>query len=76
MFRELTLLEELWLHLLLPSTSAYEEALRIHEGKKTKIWREFYATDVMTGKEWAEANYELRHLVRRYAAHGFHHKLC
>ena len=58
MCRELSLLEELGLNLLLPSTSAYEEAIRIHEGKKTEIWRDFYATDAMTGKEWAEANYD------------------
>ena len=76
MCRELSLLEEFRLNLLLPSTSAYEEAIRIHEGKKAEIWSDFYATDATTGKEWAEANYELRHLVTRYAAHGFHHKLC
>ncbi|KAJ4443961.1 hypothetical protein ANN_05750, partial [Periplaneta americana] len=30
----------------------------------------------MCTREWARPNYEIRHILTRYAIHGFHHKVC
>jgi hypothetical protein len=33
-------------------------------------------TPAMTSNEWKEANYFLRHLYTKVAAHGLHHRIC
>lgn len=74
--REPMLLEDLRLQFLLPSTSAYESTVLEHQRKKAEIWEEFYVTDAMAREDWKEANYLQRHLVTRFATHGFHFKIC
>ncbi|KAJ4438210.1 hypothetical protein ANN_14149 [Periplaneta americana] len=74
--REPMLLEDLRLQFLLPSVSAYESTDLEHQCKKAEIWEEFYVTDVMAREDWKEANYLQRHLVTRFAIHGFHFKIC
>ena len=74
--RETMLLEDLRLQLLLPSTPAYEKAVADHRRKKAEIQEDFYTTDAMTNDDWKEADYELRHIVTRFAVHGFHFKIC
>ncbi|KAJ4447065.1 hypothetical protein ANN_09054 [Periplaneta americana] len=74
--REPMLLEDLWLQFLLPSTSAYEGTVLEHRRKKAEIWEEFYVMDAMAREDWNQANYLQRHLVTRFATHGFHFKIC
>ncbi|KAJ4439092.1 hypothetical protein ANN_15049 [Periplaneta americana] len=68
--------KDLRLQFLLPSTSAYESTVLEHQRKKAEIWEEFYVTDAMAREDWKEANYLQRHLVTRFATHGFHFKIC
>jgi hypothetical protein len=30
----------------------------------------------MTSTGWMKANYELRHIMARFAVHGFHYRIC
>ena len=30
----------------------------------------------MMNTEWTKAGYALRHLMTRFAVHGFHHRIC
>lgn len=76
MCRETMWIEDLRLELLLPATEAYKQIVKEHQMKKAEIWEEFYITDAMTKEDWKGPNYELRHFVTRYAAHGFHHLIC
>ena len=74
--RETFFIEDLRLHLLLPSTRQYDSLLQELNTKRSLIWLEFYTTEAMTSKTWWGANYDLRHTVTRFAVHGFHHKIC
>ena len=69
-------IEDLRLLLLLPTTEAYQQQVKEHRMKKSEIWEDFYRTDAMTRDDWKGPNYDLRHFVTRYAAHGFHHLIC
>lgn len=69
-------IEDLRYQLLLTSTKAYENLLQELKAKRADICMEFYATDAMMNTEWKKANYELRHVMTRFAVHGFHFKLC
>lgn len=74
--RETFLVEDLRLQMLLPPTPAYEELLRELQMKRDSISEEFYTTDAMINKDWMRAEYEMRHVVTRFAIHGFHHRIC
>ena len=69
-------LEELRLQRLLTATGPYKTVMQEMEAKRTEIWQDLYSTDAMMNEEWKKAEYELRHVVTRFAAHGFHHKFC
>ena len=60
----------------LPSTNPYQELLRDLQEKKNEIWADFYCTDAMIEREWTRSGYELRHVMTRFAVHGFHHRIC
>jgi hypothetical protein len=60
---------------MLPTTTAYKDALRELNDKKD-IWEYFYMTEVMTNRKWTEISYQLRHVMNRTAVHGFHFKFC
>ncbi|PSN32914.1 hypothetical protein C0J52_20829 [Blattella germanica] len=62
--------------MLLPSTPPCEELLRELRRKRDYISESFYATDAMLNKDWMRAKYDLRHVVTRFAIHGFHHRIC
>ncbi|PSN33375.1 hypothetical protein C0J52_23696 [Blattella germanica] len=62
--------------MLLPSTPPCEELLRELRRKRDYISESFYATDAMLNKDWMRADYDLRHVVTRFAIHGFHHRIC
>lgn len=74
--REPYLIEELRYRLLLPSTDAYERLHQELNAKREEIWPDFFCTDAMIFTEWMRPNYDLRHLMTRFAVHGFHHKVC
>ncbi|KAJ4451621.1 hypothetical protein ANN_03090 [Periplaneta americana] len=69
-------IEDLRYQLLLTSTKAYDDLLQELKAKRAEICMEFYVTDAMMNTEWKKANYELRHVMTRFAVHGFHFKLC
>ena len=74
--RETFLIEDImWRHLLV-QTPAVREVLQERRLKERDVWDEFYSTDAMVYRDWTRANYELRHIVTRFAVHGFHHRLC
>lgn len=74
--RETFLVEDLRMQMLLPATPAYEELLRELREKRESLEESFYCTDAMVNKEWMQAEYELRHMMTRFAVHGFHHRVC
>ena len=76
MSRESFFVEEIRHQRLLPFTAEYAEFLLELQEKRNEIWEEFYATTAMIDREWEKGGYELRHVVTRYAVHGFHYKAC
>jgi hypothetical protein len=36
----------------------------------------FYETPAFSDAKWKNVNFKGRHLLTRYACHGFHHKIC
>ena len=74
--KETFFIEDIRAQFWLPNTKAYEKTLHLLNEKKNAIWPDFYTTDAITTADWKQPNYELRHIVTRYATHGFHHKLC
>ncbi|PSN40835.1 hypothetical protein C0J52_25868 [Blattella germanica] len=71
-----TMWTDLRLQLLLSITQAYQQQLKERRMKMSEIWEDCYRTDAMTKDDWKGPNYDLRHFVTRYAAHGFHHLIC
>ena len=69
-------IEDLRLKLLMPSTKQAEELLRIRRAKQNEIENDFYGTEAMLDRRWANPNQELRPVITRLAIHGFHHKIC
>lgn len=74
--RETYAIEDIRLRMMLPNTRAYEGLLQELQHKREEIWPDFYCTDAMINRDWMRANYDLRHVMTRYAVHGFHHKIC
>ena len=76
LMRETFFVEDIRRQLLLPNTCAYQNTLDELRKKRNDICREFYETEAMRTNEWTQPNYEMRHILTRYAIHGFHHKIC
>ena len=74
--KETFFLEDLKLTFLLPETRASKDALQERLNKQEEIEENFYNTDAMVVRDWTLPDYELRHVVTRYAVHGFHHRIC
>lgn len=74
--KEQFFIEDLRQCMQLPSTVAYNSLLQELEKKRNKIWPEFFTTDAMIYREWTRAEYDLRHVMTRFAVHGFHHQIC
>ena len=62
--------------MLLQHTPACEEMLRELQGKGDSIEEISYITDAMVNREWTQEKYDLRHVMTRFAIHGFHHRVC
>jgi len=73
--KETFFVEDLKTFLMLPTTTAYKDALRELNDKKKDIW-DFYTMEAMTNRKWTETNYQLRHVKNRIAVYGFHFKFC
>jgi hypothetical protein len=71
--KETFFVEDLKTSLMLPTTTAYKDALR--ELNNKDILEDFYTTGAMTNRKWTETNYRLRHVINRIEVHGFHFKL-
>ena len=74
--RETFFIEDLRHQVLLPSTQALQNLIKELQNKREEIWPTFYSTDAMMNNEWTKAGYALRHLMTRFAVHGFHHRIC
>lgn len=71
-----TLVEDLMKQRGLPETDAYRQSIQEWERKFSEVDESFYRTDAMTQSGWKEPGRTGRHIVTRYAVHGFHHILC
>ena len=60
----------------LPETTAFLEHLRSWERKFAEIDVEFYNAGANLSDTWKELDRPNRHVVTRFAVHGFHHVLC
>lgn len=76
MARETFLLDDLRLQHLLSATPAMQSVIEERKEKERMIWPDFYTTDAMMDRRWAEAEFTMRHIVTRLAVHGFHHHVC
>lgn len=68
--------EELKKRFKLPSTDAFDSYIRDWEQKFAEMDPEFFQTGAMKNSEWKGPQRENRHVITRYAAHGFHHLMC
>ena len=59
-----------------PATPCDSDSLASWEQKFDEIDPEFYNTGAMQDGAWKGLNRQNRHIVTRYAVHGFHHSLC
>ena len=55
--------EDIRLSHLVPETPAVKEVLQARRRKEEDVWSEFYTTDAVLYRDWAQGNYELRHIV-------------
>src|SRR5699024_6155254 len=62
--------------LKLEQTPALSQFLRDHERKQLEIPASFYESFAMLQNTWKQPDRPLRHVLTRFAAHGFHHKIC
>ena len=69
-------IEDIRITFNLQRTQAYEDIIKERQDKAKTIPREILETDAMKTDEWKGPNYQLRHLYTRFAAHGFHGKIC
>jgi hypothetical protein len=60
----------------LPRTAAFNECIGRWEQKFAEVDADFYTSGAMTNGAWREVDRPNRHVVARFAVHGFHHKLC
>jgi hypothetical protein len=73
--KEKFFVEDLKTFLMLPTTTAYKDALRDLNDNKD-MWEDIYTKKAMTNRKWTEYNYQLRHVINRIAVRGFHLKFC
>jgi hypothetical protein len=71
-----TLVETAVERLRLPWTPALGKFLAEWQDKFAQIDPEFLKTPAMNSKTWREGRHTMRHIVCRYAVHGFHFKFC
>jgi hypothetical protein len=71
--RETYAIQDICHKLLLSITAAYDDLQQLN-AKREEIWLKFYCTDAMGNTESMGVNYTLRHLMMRFAVHGFQHK--
>jgi hypothetical protein len=72
--KEPFLIEELSMEKKLPATTTYnDDILAERVGKREKIPLEFDGSEAMVNSRWMNA--KQRHVVTRYAFHGFHYKI-
>ena len=69
-------IEELRHRFDLPTTPSFKEVLSTWEAKFADIDADFLNSGAMRSQTWKEGNRSNRHVVTRYAVHGYHHKLC
>jgi len=69
-------MEELRKRFSLPETTAYRDFIVQQELKFSEIDPKLYETPAFSQDGWKGINNENRHLVTRFAVHGFHHCLC
>jgi hypothetical protein len=70
------LIEDLVRRFRLPLTPQLAEFRLRYAAKHREVDMCFYDTRAMTDHSWKKPNPPQRHLICRYAVHGFHHKLC
>jgi Reverse transcriptase (RNA-dependent DNA polymerase)/Endonuclease-reverse transcriptase len=60
----------------LPETENYLKFIKKRIDKSEDINLSFYNTFALKNQRWKEPNRRNRHVVTRFAVHGFHHKIC
>ena len=70
------LIEDLVRRYKLPATETYDEWIKSWETKLAEVDPQIFNTTAMTSDDWKGPGRVTRHLVARFAAHGFHHRLC
>ena len=68
--------EDLLRRFNLPRTAAYEEHILEWEEKMADVDTDFFNTRAFLTNGWKEPCHEHRHIILRFAMHGFHHKIC
>ena len=68
--------EELKQRFDLPASRSYETVLATWENKFAEIDADFLNTRAMQESTWKGVDRSNRHVVARFAVHGFHHRLC
>jgi hypothetical protein len=71
-----TFIEDLKTSFHLDTTPVYEQFLHVQENKFTEIDPDIFVTPAFTTEAWTAPNRENRHVVTRFAAHGYHHLIC
>ena len=71
-----TFVERIKRQFSLSHTAAYADYLHLYDEKYALIEPEFFLTRAMTVASWRGPHQGDRHVVTRYAAHGFHHTMC
>jgi hypothetical protein len=74
--KEPFLIEELQVEKHLPATTSYNDSLAERVREREEIPLEFYGSEAMINHRWTNAEQRQRHVVTRYAVHGFHYKIC
>lgn len=69
-------IEDLVRRYKLPPTEAYTEWIRTWETKFDEVDPQIFSTAAFKTDGWKGPGRECRHLVTRFAVHGFHHRLC
>jgi hypothetical protein len=72
--KEPFLIEESRVEKHLPATTSYNDSLAERVRKREEIPMEFYGSEAMINRSWTNAEQRQRHVVTRYAVHGFHYK--
>jgi hypothetical protein len=70
------LINELKMKFSLPDTLEYDKFMEQKILTFSEIDPLFYETPIFADNKWKNANFKDRHMLTRYACHGFHHLLC